>query len=266
MRNAPRALIAGLGLIGGSIGMALRARGWHVAYNDPNVDLQDAKRAGAADERVESLERPADVVILATPVDVAIKLLGTAHWALGTSVCSVMEPLKSAARSECFIAGHPLAGSHERGLGAARAVLLRDRIWFLEKHDDLVDRVVQDCGARIEIVSAAEHDAAVALTSHLPQLLSTALAAYLDGEQRAASGGRDLRDFAGSGLDTFLRLALSEASVWSPIFEMNRDNLAPHIDGVVQIVRRILDGDTAIFEEAQRFVRSLPAARRSPKS
>ena len=51
MRNAPRALIAGLGLIGGSIGMALRARGWHVAYNDPNVDLHDAKRAGAADDR-----------------------------------------------------------------------------------------------------------------------------------------------------------------------------------------------------------------------
>ena len=267
MPNAPRALIAGLGLIGGSIGMALRARGWHVAYVDPNVDAQDAKRAGAADERADSLDARADIAVIATPVDVAVRLLGTGHWALGTSVCSVMQPLKDAAKNANFIAGHPLAGSHERGLGAASADLLRDRVWFIEKHDDLLDRLVNDCGARIEIVSAKEHDAAVALTSHLPQLLSTALAAYLSGEseRRAASGERELLDFAGTGLDTFLRLASSDASVWAPVFEANRANLAPHIDNVMIIVGKILEGDTSIFGGAKRFARSLLAARHSPE-
>ena len=246
MRNAPRALIAGLGLIGGSIGMALRARGWQVAYVDPNVDEQDAKRAGAADERADALDTPTDIIVIATPVDAAVKLLGTRHSALGTSICSVMQPLKDAAKNADFIAGHPLAGSHERGLGAARGDLLRDRVWFIERHDDLLDRLVNDCGARMEIVTAREHDAAVALTSHLPQLLSTALAAYLD-EQKIEER------FIGSGLRTFLRLAGSDSSVWMPVLEANRVNIVPHAAAVEEIVRAILRGDPSAFSRAQHF-------------
>ena len=242
MPNAPRALIAGLGLIGGSIGMALRARGWRVAYLDPYVELNDAKRKGAADERIESLDAPADIVILATPVDVALKLLGTRHSALGTSVCSVMQPFS---RSN-VVAGHPLAGSQEHGLGAARADLLRDRVWFLERHDNVVDRVVNDCGARIEIVDPKEHDAAVAMTSHLPQLLSTALASYLDQQ-----GVEDR--FIGSGLRTFLRLAGSDASVWSPVLQTNRANIEPHAAALEKIIGDILRGDATAFDRARRF-------------
>ena len=242
MQNAPRALIAGLGLIGGSIGMALRARGWRVAYVDPNVELKDAQRANAADERVDSLDAASDIFILAAPVDVAIKLLATGHWALGTSVCSVMHPFKAPR----FVAGHPLAGSQEHGLGAARADLFRDQVWFLERHDELVERIVHDCGARVEIVDPKEHDDAVAVMSHLPQLLSTALAAYLDRE------GLDPR-FAGSGLRTFLRLAASDASVWMPVFEANRENIARHAAGVEEVVREVLRGDASAFERAQRL-------------
>ncbi|HJT18302.1 MAG TPA: prephenate dehydrogenase dimerization domain-containing protein [Thermoanaerobaculia bacterium] len=256
MTSAPRALIAGLGLIGGSIGMALRARGWRAAFLDPNVDLRQAQNAGAADERVEAIAE-ADVVVLATPVDIAVKLLGGYR---GTSVASVMLPFKDAKN---FVAGHPLAGSHERGLGAARADLFNGCSWFLERHDPIVDRLVTDCGARIEIVSAEEHDAAVALTSHLPQLLSTALAAYLDGEGRAPSGERELTDFAGTGLQTFLRLAASDGGVWSPVLAANRQNLVPHFDRVMAIARRIVEGDRSPFDAAQHFARSLP--RRSPK-
>ena len=251
MHSAPRALIAGLGLIGGSIGMALRSRGWHVTFFDPNVDLPLAQRAGAADERVDSLRADADVIIIATPLNVAVELLRTQDSGLRTtSVTSVMEPLRAAAKNTNFIAGHPLAGSHERGLAAARADLLRDRVWFLERHDELVDRVVHDCGARLEIVSADEHDAAVALTSHLPQILSTALAAYLE------QHGTEKR-FAGGGLETFLRLASSDATVWSPVFAANRENLLPHIDQVIHIARKILEGDTAPFGRAQAFMEKL---------
>ncbi|HLJ74381.1 MAG TPA: prephenate dehydrogenase/arogenate dehydrogenase family protein, partial [Thermoanaerobaculia bacterium] len=179
---------------------------------------------------------------------------GTGHGARGTSVASVMLPFTKAKN---FVAGHPLAGSHERGLAAASADLFKGRSWFLERHDPVVDRMVADCGARIEIVSAEEHDAAVALTSHLPQLLSTALASYLD------ERGIDDR-FAGTGLQTFLRLAGSDASVWSPVLKANRANIDHAIDAVLGIARKMLDGDKTAFENANAFMSRLLAARRPP--
>jgi prephenate dehydrogenase len=249
-----RALIIGLGLIGGSAGIALRARGWRVGYLDPNVSLADALAAGAADEG--AIRKP-DVILLATPVDQALELMqgdslqksgGVA--AIVTSACSVMRPLRRLAR-ENFVAGHPLAGSHLRGLSAASGDLFEGKPWFLDAENAAIDELVRDCGGTIERVSAEEHDAAVALTSHLPQILSTALAAALEGRD-------DLQRFAGSGLKTFLRLAGSDASVWAPLIEANRDNLAPHAELIAQIVREIIEGDPRErFEEAQSVWRKL---------
>jgi len=234
--SARRALIAGLGLIGGSIGLALRRRGWHVAFFDSDSD-SDLDPGEAADERVASVDAEADVLILATPVDVAITLLGTAHAPIITSVCSVMSPLRAVA-DDRFIAGHPLAGSAARGVTAARADLFEGSTWFIDRDDATVREIIAACGANAEIVDAGEHDRAVALTSHLPQILSTALAAYLH-EQNV-----DLR-FAGPGLRTFLRLAGSEAPVWTPILDANRENLRPHVDVIAKIVRAIVEGDAA---------------------
>lgn len=245
-----RALIVGLGLIGGSAGMALRQRGWRVAYLDPNVELDDARRAGAADERVETIG-DADVVLLATPVDVAVAVLRTVETdAVVTSTCGVMRVLRDAARGT-FVAGHPLAGSHETGLAAARADLFAGKPWFVDREDARVDALVRDCGAMLDRVDADEHDAAVALTSHLPQVLSTALAAYL--HDRA-----ELLRFSGSGLRTFLRLAGSDASVWAPVLAANRDQLAPHAAAIAQLVRQIIEGDPRdAFEKARAVWRAL---------
>jgi len=246
--SARRALIAGLGLIGGSIGLALRRRGWHVAFfdSDPNLDPGDA-----ADERVVSLDADADVLILATPVDVAITLLTTAHAPIITSVCSVMAPLRAVA-DDRFIAGHPFAGSAARGIASARADLFENATWFIDRDDATVREVIAACGANAEIVDAAEHDRAVALTSHLPQILSTALAAYLHDQNV------DLR-FAGPGLRTFLRLAGSDASVWTPIINANRENLRPHVDAIAEIARAIVDGDASSFAKANDLFAKLKA-------
>lgn len=232
MPTARRALIAGLGLIGGSIGMALRRAGWHVAFLDSDRGLEPGQ---AADERVESLDAASDVVILATPVDVAVTLLPSIHAPLITSVCSVMAPLR-AIGDDRFVAGHPLAGSQEHGLAAARADLFTGATWFIDRDNAIVREVIAACGANAEVVEAAEHDSAIALTSQLPQILSTALAAYL--QERNV----DLR-FAGPGLRTFLRLAGSEASVWAPVIEANRENLRPHAEKIAQLVREIVEGD-----------------------
>ena len=249
-----RIAIAGLGLIGGSAGMALRRRGWHVSYLDPHVSLEDARDAGAADERVETLS-DADVVLLATPVDVALSLLPKIRNAgVVSSACSVMRPLRASAAGT-FVAGHPLAGSQRRGLGAARPDLFAGRRWFVDAADDRVDAMIRDCEAEREQVDAAEHDAAVALTSHLPQILSTALAAYLHGRE-------DVIRYAGTGLQTFLRLAASDASIWAPVVAANRDNLAPHAAAIAQLVREIIEGDPrSAFAEAQALSRELEEKR-----
>jgi len=110
---------------------------------------------------------------------------------------------------------------------------------------------VRDCGAVAEFVEAAEHDRAVALTSHLPQILSTALAAYV-GEHE------EVLPFAGSGLATFLRLAGSDASVWKSVIDANRANIAPHAEELARLVREIVEGDpTDAFARAQRLWRKL---------
>ena len=247
-----RMTIAGLGLVGGSAGMALRRRGWHVAYLDPHVSIEEARAAGAADERVDLL-RDTDVVLLATPVDVALSLMPRIQNASAiTSACSVMAPLRAAATGT-FVAGHPLAGSHRRGLEAARPDLFEGKPWFVDAEDERVDAMIRDCGGTRELVDAARHDAAVALTSHLPQILSTALAAYLHGRE-------DVLPFAGTGLQTFLRLAGSDGDVWAPVIDANRANLAPHAEAIAELVREIIEGDPrAAFARAQALSQELAA-------
>src|SRR5437868_14818573 len=104
-----RALIIGLGLIGGSIGMRLRARGWYVAYNDDRVDLDDARAAGAADEKRDDVrDRDFDLAILAAPVDAAIEQGRQLDVDVATSVCSVMGALRDQVFTKTFVAGHPM--------------------------------------------------------------------------------------------------------------------------------------------------------------
>jgi prephenate dehydrogenase len=244
----PRVTIAGLGLIGGSIGIALRAAGWCVAYIDPHVELEDALAAGAADEATDTLD-DADLVVVATPLDVARAILESIDdSARITTVCSVMEPLRAIAdrRRLAFTAGHPLAGSEQRSLSAARGDLFRGKRWFIDREDAFVSSMIRECGAIVDrIDDAATHDAALALTSHLPQLLSTALAAYLD------ATGIDVARFGGSGLRSFLRLAGSEASVWTSVFDANRANLGASSADVMRVAQSLLDGDAEAFERAR---------------
>ena len=240
-----RAHVVGLGLIGGSIGLALRRAGWTVSYDDPYVTPADAVASGAVD--AESAGEP-DIALLATPVDIAIGMLAQKQC-LTMSLCSVMQPLRDAAGTVPFVAGHPLAGKSTRGLASAEVDLFAGKRWFIDRENDVAKRVIADCGAEAVVVDAAEHDRAVALTSHLPQVLSTALAAYVDGE--------DVAQFAGTGLATFLRLASSDASVWTPTIEANRKNIEPHLARVLEIAKAIVDGDAEAFERAQRLMREL---------
>lgn len=226
--------IAGLGLIGGSIGAALRRQTWFVRYVDPNVDLEHARASGAADERGEEVE--GDIIIIATPVDVAMKL--TPKGRLVTTTCSVMRPFTD------YVAGHPFAGSEQNGLGAARGDLFAGRPWFVSRDDDEVRAIIEATGARPVVVDPAEHDAAMALTSHLPQVLSTALASLV--EQKRIDP-----IFLGSGLRTFLRLASSSYDVWGSVLDVNARNIGQAERELMRVINSMTRAD---FDRARKFM------------
>jgi prephenate dehydrogenase len=114
-------------------------------------------------------------------------------------------------------------------------VTLSGARWFVDAEDPRVEQVIRDCGATAVRVDAAQHDAMLALTSHLPQVLSTALFAYLSGQP-------DAIEFAGGGLRSF-RLAADDGGMWHSVLEANRDVLRPHADAVAELVRAIIAGD-----------------------
>lgn len=209
---------------------------------DPSLSLEGVERADAIGD--------ADVIVLATPVDVAIELLPAIETrGVITSVGSVMRPLRAVAKTD-FVAGHPMAGWHEGGLANAHHVELEGASWFVDAHDDRVEELILACGANPVLVTAEEHDAAVALTSHLPQVLSTALFAYL-------SDRPEVQKFAGGGLRSF-RLAASDGEMWHSVLAANRDQLRPHAEPIAQLVRAIIEGDEPeAFQRARTLWRAL---------
>ncbi|HEX6176877.1 MAG TPA: prephenate dehydrogenase/arogenate dehydrogenase family protein [Thermoanaerobaculia bacterium] len=239
-----RVTIAGLGLIGGSIGMALRRRGWSVSFVDPAVSLDDARRTGAADEKLDAPS--GELIVLATPADVAIDIVRSlATKSVVTSVASVMSAICDAARDLNFVAGHPFAGSERGGLAAARADLFDGKPWFIHREDTAVLRMIGDCGAEAVVISTEEHDRVLALTSHLPQVLATALASLL---------ARVDPRFVGSGAKSILRLAGSSYDVWRPVLEQNEQNVAAAAEELWRVIRAIHADD---FERAQKLYEKL---------
>ncbi len=236
-----RVVIAGLGLIGGSLGMALRRRGWRVAYVDPAVSLEAARAANAADEALDTIS--GDFAVIATPVDAAKRIVTDAGAALMTTTCSVMTPF----RGKNIVAGHPFAGSEKSGLASARADLFEGKPWFVDREERRVREVIEATGARQIVIDVAEHDDAVALTSHLPQAISTALASLI--EQNKVDP-----IFVGDGLRTLLRLAASSDEVWRPVLEENRQAIARAREQLIKILEAL---DKEDFQRARRFMKAM---------
>jgi len=235
-----RALVVGLGAMGTSIALALE-EAWDVFYIDDNVsDPRGAtKGRGNFDDDV-------DLTIIATPEDAALRVLPQTRG-LVTSICSLMGPLRRAATGD-FIAGHPMAGTEKSGPEAADAEMFKGKLWFIDREHPVVREMIETCGATIEVIDADEHDRGVALGSHLPQILSTALAAYL----------HDHRALSATGLRTFLRLAGSSVAMWKPLIADNRENIAPHAEAVARIVREMIEGDPGeAFRKANEFYETL---------
>ncbi len=238
--------VVGTGLIGTSIGLALSSHGVDVTLEDPRPEsVAVAVQRGAG--RPDSAPHGADVIVLAMPPrfvgQALIRLQSLTVEATLMDVASVKsEVIRDAetlrADMTRFVPSHPIAGRERGGPDNARSDLFRGRAWVLTPSPEvpatrvaLAEAVITQCGARPVRLSAAEHDGAMALVSHLPQLIASALAAQL------VDAPFDVAVLAGQGLRDSTRIAESDPALWADIASANASEIAPILDGV----RRTLD-------------------------
>ncbi len=219
--------IVGVGLIGGSFALALRKAGFSgkiIGVSSP-ATVREALERGAIDEALplEQAAARSDFIYLAQPIERILTTLdvldrhlrpGTLITDAGSTKAEIVKRAGQTIRRGRFIGGHPMAGKERRGVGAADADLFRGRPYILTEPDQELEGWIQRIGARLVILSAAEHDRLVALTSHLPQLISTALSVSIAGEPGAAR-------VAGPAAIDLTRLALSPHEIWRDIFDTN---------------------------------------------
>jgi prephenate dehydrogenase len=232
--------IAGVGLIGGSFGLAMRAAGFNgeiLGVSSPSaIAAGIARGAISAGITLEQAAERADLLYLAQPVDRILQTL-TSLGAMARSEClitdagSTKQEIVSRGAGLPFLGGHPLAGKEQRGVQAAEATLFRDRPYVLTPHapdspaTQEFRQWLERFGATVIEMSPREHDSTVALTSHLPQLVSTALAAMLNGRK-----DENLEKVVGPGLQDMTRLAMSAPDLWLSILSTNQVEVLAALD------------------------------------
>jgi prephenate dehydrogenase len=234
----PRLGVIGTGLIGASIGLAARARGWEVLGCDRDpAAASGALRVGAIDRIAERDEiyASSDVVAIAAHVSGTLEEVASLRRRalrddqLIIDVASVKVPVARAADGiATFVPTHPMAGGERRGPDAARSDLFEGRVWcYVPTSDEL--RSAQAAafagalGANPIPVDAQEHDAIVALTSHLPQLVAYAFAQRVS--ERAQTDPALVDALCGPAARELLRLGNSSPQMWDEIFSANREAL-----------------------------------------
>jgi prephenate dehydrogenase len=261
-----RIAIIGFGLIGGSLGLAIKRR-WpssHVTAIDRNDVLSTAMRLRAADATGDDLAAVGHpgLVVLAAPARENIAILqrlpdyvadGTLVTDVGSTKAAIVTAASALSGRIRFVGGHPLAGAAVGGIEAARADLFDGQPWMLVDGSGgwgavaTLEHFVLGLGARPYRLAADEHDRLLAYLSHLPQLAATALM-HVVGEH-AGAGGLAL---AGRGLRDTTRLATSPASVWRDIVETNPDHIAGALDELIAALQalkhRSPDGATRLEE------------------
>ncbi len=255
-----RIAVIGTGLIGGSFALAVHAKfpaieivGW----DRDSASLDRAVERGAVQEKAADLAsavRGADLVYVALPVGAIVKSLAliaeaAEPHALVTDTGSTKALIARAAtecfraKSSLFLGGHPMAGKESSGIDAADVSLFKGAPYALIARESEVDPRIRNfaalitaTGAHVVWCDAETHDWSVGVVSHLPQMLSIALARVIEDETDETGFPLAL---AGQGLTDSLRLAGSPYAVWRDILFSNSDNVAHALNRLAQAVEHL---------------------------
>lgn len=237
--QAGRVNIVGCGLIGGSVGLALRDAGWHVSAvdSDPGIASQ-AIGLGAAD--VIGLDPDADVTIVASPVGVIADLVRDAlanTSGVVTDVGSTKASICSEIDDPRFLGGHPMAGSDQDGISGATADLFAGAMWVLTPGESTsqesfaaVRRIIKTVGAESIALPPKVHDELVAQVSHVPHLTSAALMNLADS---TSVEHRALLRLAAGGFRDMTRISAGRPTIWPDICVANRDAIVVGLDRLI---------------------------------
>jgi len=239
--------VVGVGLIGTSLGLALARKDIVANLSDKskvNLDLAITYGAG------KNLDEEPELVVVCVPpkytAQVVIEQLNQHPNALVTDVASVKSNIlaeviagspDNAAR---YLGSHPMAGREASGPIGARADIFFARPWVITPHDvtaqkhiDTLRHLAMQLDALPVVMSSVEHDQAVALVSHLPQLVSSALAA------RLVDGSKEMLNLSGQGLRDTTRIAASDPQMWLQILSQNDQKIKPLLGSLIQDLRQL---------------------------
>jgi prephenate dehydrogenase len=260
-----RAAVVGTGLIGGSIGLALRKQGWHVTGRDRD-DRRSAQalEQGAVDAVGDDPE--AEVTFVCVPVSSIAEEARAALAAGGvvTDVGGVKGPVVAAVDHPRFVGGHPMAGSEQEGMDGADPSLFEGATWVLTpivstdaEAYTLVRSIVTSLGADVVALAPERHDELVATVSHVPHLAAATLMALA--AQDGSDTGPMLRLAAG-GFRDMTRIAAGHPGIWPDICAENRDAIVEALDRLVSALSAMRDlvvlGDRPGLLEALERARS----------
>jgi prephenate dehydrogenase len=236
-----RAQVVGTGLIGGSIGLALRAAGWHVTGTDRNEAFAArALELGAVDAVGD--DPGVELTFIATPVGTVAEV-AKGRPGVVTDVGSVKASIVAAVADAHFVGGHPMAGSEQEGVDGSRVDLFQGAVWVLtpvaatdpEAHA-LVRSTVSSFGADVVELPPERHDALVAVVSHVPHLTAVSLMGLA--AERSEEHVALLRLAAG-GFRDMTRIAAGHPGIWPDICAENRDAITDTLDRLIEELGRV---------------------------
>ncbi|MDB6155170.1 MAG: Prephenate dehydrogenase [Chthoniobacteraceae bacterium] len=246
--------ILGPGLLGGSIALALRARGIFVSvWARRQGSADEAMEGGFADEASTSLAqvvREAEIVVLCTPIEampalarelVALLPAGCVITDVGSVKATVVTALTAIFDRAHFVGSHPMAGSEQTGMKAARADLFSGTVCIVTPNADsnpaavaLVSSFWEMLGCDVRELTPEMHDAHVAMISHFPHLLAASLVDMISEQNPAAL------EFCGPGFRDTTRVASGSPALWTGILLSNRDALRKSTEAMIEKLREIL--------------------------
>ena len=243
-----RAQIVGTGLIGGSIGAALRRAGWTVTGRDLDPDRETRAVALGACDRAGT-DPEADVVFVATPAGAVpgavTEALRHHPRAAVTDVAGVKGPVVRAVADPRFVGGHPMAGSEQEGVEGSDPEMFEGATWVLtpEPATDpvafaTVRSVVSALGANVVELPAARHDDLVALVSHVPHLTAATL---MNLAAETATEHATLLRLAAGGFRDMTRIAAGEPSIWPDVCSENRAGILEVLDRLLVALGQVRD-------------------------